>query len=345
MKRPGSLHRFFSGALVCALASFAATAAGAAPRLFLDHSPLAPPPAAPALRPYLGGSALLYLGLDGATITKVSSGGSAPTDTSPLCGATITAFEHAPLGPSRSEVIADLVREVRALFAAYDLEVVTARPAAPQYQMAVVGGAPALCGFPAGYSGMAPLDCGDANPSDVLFVFSDGITSLKMLAIVIAHEAGHAYGLPHSSAPCDVMSNKLCDGPAGPLAKTFLDTSAAVTPDHLGKCGLSTTNSHRQLLTLLGPRAASGDAGLDAGHDAGPEAGADDGPGPAPPQGCAVGLSAERGSGLRWPGRLLFLVTLLILLNKRSRRCADTYRRKHTERWHGHPGRTDLGNR
>jgi hypothetical protein len=338
MTRPRSLHRYFSGALVCAMASLAASAADAEPLLFLDHSPVAPPPAVPALRPYLGGPALLYLVLDGATITKVSGGGSAPADTSPLCGATIAAFDHAPLGPSRTTVIVDLVKEVRALFAAYDLEVVTSRPAAPQYQMAVVGGAPAVCGFPTGYSGMAPLDCGDANPSDVLFVFSDGITSLKMLAIVIAHEAGHAYGLPHSTAPCDVMSNKLCDGPAGPLAKTFLDTSAAVTPDHKGKCGLSTTNSHRQLLTLLGPRAASGDAGLDAGLS-------DDGPRPAPSQGCAVGLSAERGSGLRWPGSLLLLVTLLILLNKRSRWCAATYRRKHTERWHGHPGRTDLGNR
>jgi hypothetical protein len=319
MTHPESLHRFVSGALVCALTAFAAPSAGAAPRLFLDHSPVAPPPSAPTLRPYSSGPALLYLALDGATITKVSGSGSAQADTSPLCGATITAFDHAPLGAGRAAVIADLLKEVRALFAAYDLEVVTSRPTASPYQMAVVGGTPSMCGFPAGYSGMAPLDCGDANPSDVLFVFSDGITALKMLAIVIAHEAGHAYGLPHSTALCDVMSNTICDGPEGPLAKTFLDTSTAVTPDHMGKCGLSTINSYRQILKVLGPRGGSSDAGPEAGADAGPEASADAGPGPPPSEGCAVGLSAERGSGLRWPGRLLLLVTLLILLNKRWR--------------------------
>lgn len=220
------------------------------PVAFLDESPEALEVPAPALVPFAGTTlTVLYLNTDGVTVTKVPSGADAHQNTSQLCGGTFSAFDHTSFGPDRAKVVAELAGEVDRLFSPFNIQVVTTRPAAPPYGMVVVGGQAALCGLPAGYSGLAPLDCGDAWPRDVSFVFSDGITFLPMLAVVVAHEAGHSFGLPHTTESCDVMSNFLCT--AGD--KRFLDVDAPVTPDHLGKCGLSSTNSHALLLQALGP--------------------------------------------------------------------------------------------
>ena len=337
--------------------------AGAAPpdgrRTLWDHSP---PGVAGAgtLAPLAGGTTTLFLNFDGATITKAAGVSSAHTNTSFLCGATIKAFEHAALGADRTAVIADLVQGVEQLFAPFDLQVVTARPAAPPYHMVVIGGTPDTCGFPSGYSGMAPLDCTNAVSTDLALVFSDGITSAEMLAVVIAHEAGHAFGLPHSSAACDVMSIMLCTGADGGLGvKVFLDREVDVTPDQAGLCGLHRTNSWRLLYRALGPRPGSGaELRIDpavrpargpripvprggAGRtlrvdDGGPGEG--DAPGLPAADGCSVALSADGALGLRWPGALLLLLTLMT-------RWPPWRRHKRVERWHGHPGRTDLFNR
>jgi hypothetical protein len=232
--------------LVLLLASLSRSAL-ADPVAFLDEALEVPPP---VLVPFAGTTTtVLYLNTDGAEITKVAGGGDAHQNTSPLCGGTFPPFDHTPFGQVRSVVVAELAGEVDKLFSAFNIQVVTTRPAAPPYGMVVIGGQPALCGMAAGYSGLAPLDCGDAWPGDVSFVFSDGITWLPMLAVVVAHEAGHSFGLPHTTESCDVMSNFLCTtGDKG-----FLDVDAPVAPDHLGKCGLTSTNSHELLLQALGP--------------------------------------------------------------------------------------------
>jgi len=355
--------RPLAGLVIVLLLARAAAAAAAPPddrRAFWDHSP-ASEAGAGALSPLSGGTTTLFLNFDGAAVTKAAGVSSAHTDTSFLCGATIGAFQHAILGADRATVIADLVQRVQRLFDPFDLQVVTSRPAAPPYHMVLIGGTPDACGFPAGYSGMAPLDCANAVSTDLALVFSDGISSAEMLAVVIAHEAGHAFGLLHSSTACDVMSIMLCTDPQGGLGvKRFLDQEVDVTPDQKGQCGLIQTNSWRLLFGALGPRQGSGaevrvDPALRPGQRPRPPApaglpgraarvdggGSVPGDASAPPGagGCGVALSADRPFGLRWPGAILLLVVTL-LARRRARR-----RRVRVERWHGHPGRTDLFNR
>ena len=224
---------------------------------YLDVSPELPPPTAvrpgpPSPVPLL--PVVLYLNLEGAVITRKPGVSDAAKDTSPLCGGTFPGFDHKPYGADRAKVTAQVKAGVAALLASFDITLVTTRPAAAPYEMVVVGGLPTLCGYSAGIGGLAPLDCHNKNRGDVSFVFSDGITQLDMLAIAIAHELGHTFGLPHSSEACDVMSPMYCPG----LKKTFLDKKMQIWPDHKGKCGLTYTNSWQMMYDVLGQAPGKG---------------------------------------------------------------------------------------
>jgi hypothetical protein len=235
---------------------------------FRDRSPEV---TAVGLRPFANhaGPVVIYLATEGLTI-KAGPTSDATADQSTLCAAAVPAFDHTIFGSQRATVVADLAQKVAKLFAAYDVQVVTTRPASGPYNLVAVGGTAALCKLPGGYSGYAPLDCGDASSSsDVVFVFANGITHLGMLAVIIAHEVGHAHGLPHTDEACDVMSNLLCN----PDDKRFFDKSMGITPDHHGRCGLGlSANSHALLLAAIGAP-GSHDAGV---HDAGGDLGAAD---------------------------------------------------------------------
>jgi len=61
------------------------------------------------------------------------------------------------------------------------------------------------CAGGAGVAGIAPLDIGNANPSDIGFAFVQSGEDNTTLAQVIAHEAGHTYGLVHVSNNQDLM--------------------------------------------------------------------------------------------------------------------------------------------
>jgi hypothetical protein len=200
------------------------------------------------LRPYAMAPTLLYLNVDGATITK-GLGSDAHANLSFICGTTIPPLDATIYGTDRDIVVTLLASKVGQLFADFNLQVVTSRPAAPPYDMVVVGGDAALCGYPSGTAGMGPLDCGNLLHGEIAFVYAQTISNLDMLAIATAHEAAHSYGLVHSMDPCDVMSNYYCA-----TLKTFLNRQMAVSPDHYGKCGQTSTNSWAKLLDVLGPR-------------------------------------------------------------------------------------------
>lgn len=217
---------------------------------FMDVSPELPPrngvrPGQPS--PVPRRPVVLYLNFGGAVITKASASDAAK-NTSPLCGGTFPAFDHKPYGTDRAAVLAQVKARVATLLADFDITIVTARPAAPPYEMVVLGGLPAQCGYAAGIGGLAPLDCHNTNTGDVFFVFSGGITHLDMLAVAVGHELGHTFGLPHSAEGCDVMSSLYCAG----LKKKYLDKKMQIWPDHKGKCGLSYTNSWQMMYHILG---------------------------------------------------------------------------------------------
>lgn len=271
-------------------------------------------------------TAVVFLNFDGATIVK-AQGSDSHNNISFLCGGDIPAFSHEPFDSDRQPVIDQVANRVKALFADFALDVVTERPPSPAYDMVVIGGSPAICGYAAGYAGMSHLDCDNASSGDIAFVFSEGITSLDMLAVVIAHEVAHGYGLPHSDEGCDVMSNFICSD----SNKRFLDKDMGVTPDHLGKCGLVSTNSWRMLYDLLGasrvplrvqwpqddklplpPRVLhiAGDSVDGVDDDSGDDTSGDTG-------GCTVWLIPAGRVGGHWSALFVLAVFLLILTVRR----------------------------
>lgn len=209
-------------------------------------------------RVYAANKTVLFVNFDGATISKASNMSDAETGQSFIGGGTIPPF--AGDAAARAGVIGYL----KALYAAYDLTIVTARPASGDYDMAVVGGWPASIGLGAGPAGVAPLDCGNVLRRDISFTFSEVIRSslgssasstlfLQHVAKTIAHETGHTYGLPHSADGCDLMSYSQCAQP-----KAFLDKEMALQADSQGPkgCNLGSMNSHKLLLQALGPAPA-----------------------------------------------------------------------------------------
>jgi hypothetical protein len=53
--------------------------------------------------------------------------------------------------------------------------------------------------------GLSPIDAKNANPNDVVFVFSGSIRGLNLVAQSIAHEVGHSFGLRNTIESTDVM--------------------------------------------------------------------------------------------------------------------------------------------
>jgi hypothetical protein len=242
---------------VALLQSSAACAPSPATDAAVPEAALAADAPGPDARGAAAAPRVLFLNLDGVLISKGATSDSA-ANRSHICHGTFPAFDHAPYGSQRRQVIADLLSRVRGLLGDFAVDLRTTRPASGRYLMLVLGGLPSACGYGAGIGGLAPQDCGDRQSGEVAFIFSAGITHLQMLALTIAHEAAHTLGLVHTSEGCDVMSPTIC----GAGSKRFLDRLVTVWPDHLGVCGLKQTNSWRMLYQVLGLAGGGGPASM-----------------------------------------------------------------------------------
>jgi MYXO-CTERM domain-containing protein len=145
------------------------------------------------------------------------------------------------------------LQAVRSDFAAYDVLVVDTRPSSGNYTMAMVGP------YDAGTTlGIAPLDCRDSFPNNIVFAFhgdGDGYTSTAQ-ANTISQEVAHSFGLEHVADQRDIMYPVSTGGDPG-----FLDECVKIVPSpdivcgsqHEEHCPSGEQSSHRELLARFGP--------------------------------------------------------------------------------------------
>lgn len=172
---------------------------------------------------------------------------------------TIPPMEYSRFGGSKAMVQAALLAQVREFFAGINLKIVNKRPSPDtRYSMVVIGGSPSDIGLDSSIAGLAPLDCDDANPWDITFVFSESLRSLDSIARVTVQEAAHSYGIEHVRAPEYVMNPEPIGGALG-LGRSCLpmDPSPGLSnPDGI-KClhacpDPSYQNSFAELQALFG---------------------------------------------------------------------------------------------
>jgi hypothetical protein len=156
---------------------------------------------------------VLYLNFDGGQVVGCANHCSdAATNRSWMLGGTkkMPPFEHKSYGADRVNVLTEVSRRVAMLFAGFNVQVVTTRPQSGTYTMILVGGDPELALRKNDIVSTSPADCGNRNRGDVGFVFANGfVLGIDLLAVAIAHEAGHTFGLSHVEREGDVMHRYL----------------------------------------------------------------------------------------------------------------------------------------
>lgn len=219
---------------------------------------------------------VIYLAVDGERIDVTPQRGVDCQGDEPRCGKSdsrtneswlpagdeawidVPAFDAARHGDPAA-VRRALVEQVAQAFEGLNVRVTDVRPSDDEdYTMVVVGGRGKLLSLPKGIAGFAPLDCGNDNPNDVAFAFSDDIAGFSALVRVIAQEAGHTYGLEHVTEPEFIMYPTPGDESAG-----FSRTCVPIVPDSVGvnpdgiKCihscpSLQHQDAYGELSSLLG---------------------------------------------------------------------------------------------
>lgn len=111
-----------------------------------------------------------------------------------------------PGNAKRNEAIMKIHQQVQKWYSDYEIDVVMSRPLSGDYQMTVVGGDKTDIGLGGGIVGISPADCKNNNETNLNFAFSRSLReNPDQVAVTIAHEAGHAYGLGHVQNRKDIM--------------------------------------------------------------------------------------------------------------------------------------------
>jgi hypothetical protein len=198
-----------------------------------------------ALRPSRGGRVVYLDFADGSEGVIRGEEDDATRNVSSFCAeAAFARWDGIEACGDRASCMEIIRAKVERYFARFDVRFTTVRPP-PGATFTTIFVAPpsAECSF--GRRGVSVVDCGDANPANVGFVF-DCDVDVDACAVLVAHETAHTFGLVHVGGGSDIMTL----GPENP-ALSFESTEHPTVDD---ACGASSQSSERSLLDALGPR-------------------------------------------------------------------------------------------
>lgn len=237
---------------------------------------------------------VLFINFDGVTLSDGDD--DAPNNTSIWADLTGQWTSYPEWTPTLRE---EAREHVATIFAPFDVLVTTTRPGSGDYTMVVVGG---HGDFSGGYS---TSDCNNMNRNTVAFV-GERPTGLADYNL-IAHEAGHSFGLTHTETDVDeIMNPVVWDG--SQLGVSCAPRSSDYCDEFLSlHCSLGSQNSHASLCEALGPWDAGETCELeaepqpdpnDSGDDSAGESDSDSGDDPEGESGDdAGGETGDEGGG------------------------------------------------
>lgn len=216
--------------------------------------------------------ATIFVDFDGASLSCAND--YAPSSQSSLVcnvgnAVTVPPFNGSIPAPkvSAEDAKVAIYDRLRTFYLPYDVTFTRTRPAG-DFTLIAVGGNMQLLGFQSGVAGVSPLDCGNANPDNVVFTFSNDLSpdygGVVSAAITAAHESGHSFGLQHTNDPNDIMySVQMPNQTLDQLFKlsftgtgTFSGFNAGESAQDTVQCGRPTAQVNNGVLAqALGSRA------------------------------------------------------------------------------------------
>lgn len=139
---------------------------------------------------------------------------------------------------------------VKQTYAPFDVQIVTERPAAGGYHMAIVAGRPTDVQMQNGVGGVSPFSCGYI-PNAISFSFANVYGgSVDDVCWTVAQETAHSWGLDHKFDNKDPMTYLQ----SGPSRKIFQNTAGACGEFNARQCqcGGSTMNSFQDIMATFG---------------------------------------------------------------------------------------------
>ncbi len=206
-----------------------------------------------------GAPKVLFVNMDGAMM-RGGSCNNAPANCSNIVQSPCSAGTAFPAYTGTPEQRALLIKILKRYYIEFNISVVTTRPTTGNYSMVMVGGTPSDVCYPTDQAlGVALLDPANMTENDVTFAFAAASQNdPSTVALTIAQEHAHAYGLEHTNDMYDLLYPVALPGieSAGYLDRDMGLLDAAGNPTRSVWTGMMTQNSYRLMLQTSGPSGA-----------------------------------------------------------------------------------------
>jgi len=198
----------------------------------------------------------IFVNMDGANL--ICNGGDSSTANSSIIACQYGFSGNYPSYGGTEAQRQTVMDAVKADWAPFNMVVTSTRPASGPYTMCMTG--PANHPFGNGVLGIAPLDCNDNNPNNVVFAFHSasqlgGYLGANTQATTISQEVAHAYGLEHVGSSSDIM-NPTNQGGNPSFTNNCIQIvggqGIVCNAQHLQHCNGGYQNSYQELMGMFG---------------------------------------------------------------------------------------------